>query len=571
MLLPCSVFTVDQSTRQKIELSLSLHDSKDALLLLDQWQRTDKDFAQDPRNIALLFDYLAETQDIEGMRILFERFQSKQILELPQATLEKIAWTNIELASRAYHPKIRAEALLACAESQDVHGMRILHTMLTDTHGGIQQVALHLATNYPDSPIQQKAEEIATLGTPEAKLGAARLLATQKAPCAENVLKALLIDELLSEEDRIEVASLLGSLKDKVDIQWIQKSAKDPRPTFRALAASAVRSCPSKDGLLLLIPLLEDPSTHVKQCAFQTLGLFQSLAPELSDHLIEACTRELKAPSVSLSSVAAWALLLSSNEDAKKEASSWFENALVNGSKEKALIASSRLIRTGEAGLTLTKELIAKVSDPLARANLAQYLLIHRTSIPESSEILRHSLILISTLLEEQEEGLFSWIGASRLPHHPAMPRLPESEDLFLRLELLALQSYSGEKIDREVVEGMLSDRAWGISAAAAAFLFQEYGHSLDEVLAPLLSHGTEAVRIQAALLLTIISQSHQAAATLADQYEKASREGKEAIILGFSCLPALKTKQYLIPLLFNPSPVLRTRASGALLASLYR
>ena len=117
----------------------------------------------------------------------------------------------------------------------------------------------------------------------------------------------------------------------------------------------------------------------------------------------------------------------------------------------------------------------------------------------------------------------------------------------------------------------MLGDRAWGISAAAASFLFQEYGHSLDEVLTPLLTHETEAVRIQAALLLTIISQSQQAATILAEQYEKASREGKEMIILGFSCLPASRTKPYLIPLLFDPSPVLRTRASGALLASMYR
>ena len=213
--------------------------------------------------------------------------------------------------------------------------------------------------------------------------------------------------------------------------------------------------------------------------------------------------------------------------------------------------------------------MLPKVQDPLTKLNLATHLLFHRKNSPEAAEALR--LCLSSSLIGEYSDGLFSWIGPSLLFHHPAIPRLPESQDLFLRLQLLALRQYSGQPIPKEEVESMLNDRAFGVSAEAASFLFQEFAHSLDEVLSPLLSHETEGIRIQAALLLTIISKSQQAATVLAQQYEKASREGKETIILGFSCLPASQTMKYLLPLLFDPSPVLRTRAAGALVASMYR
>jgi hypothetical protein len=558
------------SCKEKISLSLALHDTRQTYLLLEELKQIHSDLTSDPEALALLFDYLAEIQDIEGMRILYEKVQTSEGLSIPQATLEHIAWVNITSASRAYHPKIRAEALLAAAESQDVRGMRIIKSMITDSHQGIQQIALQLAASYPDEPIQQKAEEIARFDIPEAKLAAARLLAMQKAPRAKTVLASLLVDETLSEEDQVEVASLLAHLKEEVDFEWLQKAVIDRRPAIRALAASSVLEAPTKERLLALLPLLGDPSANVKKCAFQTLGIWQSLIPETALQIIQVWTSHLQSPSFDLSAVAAWALLLSTNDDAKIKACAWFENALLHMTKEKALIAASHLIKTGNAGLPLTSTLIAKVQDPLTRINLAQYLLYHRKNVEEASEILRTSIAATTTLLGECSDGVFSWFGASSLPHHPEIPRLPESQDLFLRLQLLAVRCYSEQPIPREEVETMLNDRGWGISGAAAAFLFQEFGHSLDEILTPLLSHPTETVRIQAALLLTFVSRSQQAAKVLAEQYEKASREGKEAIILGFSCLPSARTKQYLIPLLFDPSPSLRTRAAGALLCSMY-
>lgn len=571
VLLSWPALCATTSQQEKISLCLALHDTREAYRLIEEQKTTDDESIKNPETLALLFDYLAETNDVEGMRILFEKAKAQGPIDLPQSTLEHIAWVQIELASRAYNPRIRAEALLAAAESQDVKGVHIIKTMMTDPHLGIQCIALQLAANFPDEPIQRQAETIAMCDIPEAKLAAARLLSMQKAPAAKTVLTSLLTDETLSEEDQVEVAALLARLSDEVDLEWLQQAVIDPRPSIRALAASSVLSSPTEQALQALLPLLNDPSTHVKKCAFQTLGLWQSLLKEPIAPLKKAWESSLLSPSIDMSSTAAWAMLISSDAEAKEEATQWFKNAVTHSTRESALIATAHLIRTGEAGISLATYLITQAQDPLVQVNLSYYLLCHRKEISDAANILKTSLAVSQNLLGGYSDGIFSWFGTSLQPHHPGIPRLPESQDLLLRLQLLALRSYANQPIPKEEVEKMLNDRGWGVSASAAAFLFQEFGHSLDEVLTPLLSHETETIRIQAALLLTIISQSQVAAQTLAQQYEKASREGKEAIILGFSCLNGVRTKPYLVPLLFDSSPLIRTRTAGALLSSIYR
>jgi HEAT repeat protein len=561
------LFSIDPSAVEQVKLSLSLHDTRGAHALLEQIQTQSEDLKTDPALLCLLFDYLAEIKDAEGMKALWEK--TKSVESLDNATAERIAWINIETASRSYHPKLRAEALFAAAGSQDVHGVHILTYMLDDEHQGIQQMALELACHYPDASVQQQAKKIARGALPETRVAAAALLAVQKAPCAKDVLHSMLFDDTLSAEDHVIIASFLAQLSDRVDLAWLQNAVKDTHPSLRALAATSVRTHPTAEGLRLLIPLLDDSSTAVRRCVFETFGLWQSLIPESRDLLIAAWSQGLQSPASVIAATSAWGLLLSSDEKSKQEASKWFEQAIQTGTKEQELTACSRLIKTGSNGLTLAAKLLKTIKEPLPKLNLASYLLLNRTNVSEAAEGLRTALP--SALVADESSGIFEWIGTYSKPHHPGIPRLPESEDLLIRLQLAALRRYAGEPVSREEVEKMLNDRAWGVCAATSIFVFQEFASSLNEVLNPLLSHETESIRIQAALLLTIVSPSKTAAAILAEQYALASREGKEALILGFSCLPLSQTKPYLIPLLFDSSPAIRTRASGALIASMYK
>jgi hypothetical protein len=557
-----AILHAESSLEEQLRLALMLRDSTKSL------QISRKLDPMDPSSKDLLFERLALNSDLEGMKSLW---LATKKAPLSEKSIERIAWAVIDHSSRAYHPRIRIEAALAAAMSNDAKGMDILHRLLNDPHETIQQLTLELALHYPDAPIQQKAAALTRSSTPGVKLAAAQLLTAQKASIAQESLEHLLLDDSLSEQDICQVASLLSSLQEEKDDQWFISLVHDQRPSMNILAASFALHYPSVARLKESTALLESPHFHVKKCELQAIGLWQHLLPNQDEHLkVASSLLNPERFSIDLASTAAWVLFLSHDPIAKEQASSWFRTMLSSSIEKNALVACSRLCHTGKRGIELAHKLLKESPHTLCRLNLAIFLLTHRAHTQEAADVLKHTLLTASYLLGETDDGIFSWIGPSAHTHHPAIFRFPESKDLFLRLELIALQSYVGQPIEKQTIEQMLTDRAWGIPAAAAGLFFQEAASSLEEVVIPLLSHDIESVRVQAALIYAC-SGSQKAASILWEQYQKASREGKESLLFGFGGLPPSSTKELLTPLLFDESPVLRTRAAGALLTSLYK
>lgn len=557
-----SLFCED-TAQEKISLALALHDVYQAKRLLEDVQKKNPN---DPKTQELLFDYFIELKDFENIQSLYNKLPPEQKETLSSPLCEKIAWVVIKQAAESSHPRIRAEAALAAAGTHDSQGAHILEYLLTDPHQEVQRLAFELASVYKDACIQERAEELAKKHSQEVKLQAARLLARQKAPCAEKILLELMQDESFSESNLLQLVQALSSLK-KADIAWIKEAVVSRSPAVRALAAALMQEKPLPEGLSLLIPLLKDPSFPVKEMAATCLGLYQSLLPDTSA-LLPAFSSLLHDSSPYLHPTAAWALYLSKEKNLREEAARWFEKEILSSSKERACIATSRLIRTGKEGIPLAQKLLTKAYDPYVQLNLSIYLLLHKASTEKAISTIR-SACSAKTLFGHQQLGFFPLIGSAPA-HDPSVPRLPEAQDLYFRLSMLALLHYSRETISPKDLEAILHERTIGVSAATAQFLFQEM-LPLDEVLTPLLSHEEEHVRIQAALLLAIFSRSQKAALTLLEEYQKASKAGKELVLLGFSLLPVNKTKSLLFPLLFDQSQALRTRAAGVFLSSLYQ
>ena len=553
-----TLFCLD--TQERITIALSLHDVHTARQLLEDLQKEDP---HSQRTQELIFAYYAELNDFDSIQALYEKMSPEQKKALSPGTTEKIAWVIIEKALRSPHPRIRAEGAIAAAEAHDSKSAHILASLFTDSHAGVRTLAFQLARSYPDACVQERAEKLCTARIPELMMEAASLLAEQKATCAEKVLSKLIQDETLSESDLFQIIRLAASLKES-DIEWIRKELLNPSLQTRALASAVVLEHPTREGLAALRPLLEDDSLLVRKIVMTTLGLYQGILP-LDDKALFTISSSLSHPCLSIQATAAWALLLSPNNTFQNSALTWFQKNIVSDVSETRLTATSRLIASGERGLDLAGKILSESSDIYVKANLARYLLFHKKALKQSIENLRE----ISTsriLFGMQEDGIFSWIGQAS-NHDPFIPRLPESEDLYLRLNLIALRHYSGDTIVKEELEKILHDRVWGLSAATAEFLFHEM-LPLDEVLSPLLSNDEEIVRIQAALLLAIFSRSKNAALRLVEEYHKASKAGKEMLLLGFSAIPTAKTRDLLFPLLFDQSQTLRTRAAGVFLSA---
>lgn len=549
---------------ERARLALSLHDTSMASVIIEQLYAADP---KDTHTLQLLFRYLSQTKDLEAMRQLWVKIDQNKI-QLPSETLEHIAWTVIATSARANHPRIRAEALFSAAGTQDVRAVSLLLSFLFDPHEYIQELALQVAERYPDAPVQARAVELTQSAFPKIKIAAARLLVAQKAASACSVLQQMLTDENLSEEDRVEVATLLAQISEKVDSEFVHQCIHDQRPAVRILAATCASRMPSAESTSMMLPLLDDPSIGVRRQAMVSIGLWKDLlSQEEQKFVAERSFSLLHSPSRDVAATAAWLLCLST-EAKEQEEGATFLLSLIRGSAEQARLACSKIVCLGMRGVELAHRAIPQTTDPLCQMNLSAFLLRHRAYVQEAAKMLKSALSAYPSLLEGDEEVL--WIGPSKIAHHPAIPRLPESQDLLIRLQLTSLQCYAGEPVEKQNIEKVLSDRAWGSTVAAAGLIFSEFSSSLDEVLTPLLSHEIEIVRVQAALLLATIGKSHKAANILWEQFEVASKEGKEALLLGFGSLPPEQVSKKLVPLLFDSSPIIRTRAAGALLASLY-
>jgi len=524
--------------------------------LLQEMQANKKDGVTE-----LTFCLLAALGDIEELRNLWE----KEKPALSTKTTETLCWAIINNASQSYHPKLRAEALLASSLHNDAKNVPLIIKLIHDPHPQVQELSLHLAEHYFDEPVQQALFDLAKAGPTDIRIKAASLLTRQKALGTESLLKEMLSDELFSQTDKIRLTHNLSLLQKELDLNWLEKTVVDSQPEIRALACFAARRDPSKKALGILLPLLHDSASL--EYALEVFGLWQHLIPERAQILQKSYLDALDSPSIRCASLAAWALFLSVDQ---KNSADWFEDMILNKPSDQAHIACSRLIKTGVRGLALAKELLLKTSDPIMQINISAYLLSHRSETTLASERLGKALKKCSSLLCDDRESFFSWITKTTVVHSPLIHRLPESYDLLIRLRLLALQCYSGEPISAAQVETMLTDRSWGVPIAAAGFLFQELAPSLEEILSPLLEEKEETLRVQAALLLAHFSQSEKAAQILWEQFQKSTKEGKEMLALGFATLSFEKTKDRLTPLLFDASPSLRTRAAGALLASLY-
>jgi len=543
--------TTSLSNKEAFFTALSLDDLRCAKSLLQQLPQ------DDPLTLDLTFCYLAHLGQSEPMRRLWQQGPA----HLSKDTIEKICWAQLKKASCDPHPKIRSEALLAASLTHDARAIDILRELLSDPNTQLQMLALQIAQGFPDEDVQQAVLTLTTQGPPEIRIAAAQLLISWKS--SDDVLLTMLEDENFSEKDHALLASLHLRLHDEPTLEAIEQAVVDKRAHMRMQAAICVDAHPTPEHLQALLPLLDDQSPSVQQQAIATLGLWQHCIGSSKDLLIEKAHVLLDAPSIELSAAAARALLLSTKSDRAK---TWFVEKILHSTEQVSHAVLPYLIGSGAKGLDIAESILSTIEDPLCQLNLCAYLLRHRKALALAEKKLTQALEKTSFLLEEDK----GYLVRSRLSHHPFIPRLPESHDMLARLQLLALKHYCGLKVPQEELEAMLTDRAWGIPMMAAGFLFQEMGSNLKQLLQPLLSHENEHIRIQAALLLTAFTESQEAVDELSKQLKQTSKEGKELVLLGFASLPVDMVQEQLLPLLFDESPTLCTRAAGVLLSSLY-
>lgn len=558
-----------QNSLQDVRKALEINDIQKAHDLLAPESLVKNIAKQPPETITMLFELCCKAQDVQGLSALFQKTQEKKEILFTDSLLETIAWANIFHSASSYHPKIRFEALLAAAMSNDAKGVMLISAFLNDPQEKVAKFAQEIACHFPDERIQKHAMKLLKTGSSVEKVAAAKILSTHKMPGIEVELRKLLEDEEFSEEDLRQVSSYLAAVVDDLTEEQLLFFVLDKKAALRMFAIEYAIQRPSQMSIEAILPLLDDPNIFIQKETLVALALWQQLLGEEALEEIDDIDSYLSSPNVHLASNAACVMLLSEDVSFQETASSWFADTIVHTSSEEALIATSRLLKTGKNGVPILKELLYEENlDPICKLNIAISLLEKREEISYANQIVKY--FPIKQLLSEESDSIFSWIGKTSIEHDPLNPRLPESADLLLRLQFLALRSYANLPIEKSECERILYERSYGVSATAIGFMFSEIEPSLEKMFEELLLHHIEEIRIQAAYLYAMICKSEKAACIIAKEYEKASKEGKEILLPAYGIIPIQITKPFLTPLLFDASPSIRTKAAGAVISSLY-
>jgi len=164
---------------------------------------------------------------------------------------------------------------------------------------------------------------------------------------------------------------------------------------------------------------------------------------------------------------------------------------------------------------------------------------------------------------------LFRSLAPSEVKHIEHIPHYPVVIDQLVRLDLLTMLSIVRFPQAQEAVKAFLQRRAWGVSGAAAVTLLQEGDEDALDAVRALLQDKDENIRVQAALILTLVGNDLNACKVLQEIYPHVDREMKVHILEAIAHVGDPKSIPFLLTVLKEPFQILRFVAASALIQCL--
>jgi hypothetical protein len=266
---------------------------------------------------------------------------------------------------------------------------------------------------------------------------------------------------------------------------------------------------------------------------------------------------------------AAWLAVLLGEKEGEARLIHWI------GSKDPVLarFASSALVATGKAGISLSHKLLQETKDPYIQVNLAVGLIGLRAHTQLACDK------LYALLSKEQKElwmwdnqmnPLFRTLAPSKVRHVEQVPHYPHVIDQLVKLDLLSVLSVMRYPKALDAVKGFLKKQAWGVTSTAAATLLEEGNEECLTLVEQLLKDPDEKIRIQAAFILALLGSDPTAVKVLQESYARADRETKLNILGAIGHVGHPDSIPFLVEILKEPFQVQRLVAASALIQCLY-
>lgn len=515
--------------------------------------------------IEALCAYGNETEALEVWEKSLSLFKEEKI---DRRMIEILAWGVLNRGEISSQLNIQLYALLGAAFTRDAKAIPLLIEQLRSSNALMRTVAIKLSCAFGDTPLKS---EIARL-LKEEKVWYVRLEVIQAVGALhlielKNELKEIIGDFKTLAEEKAAAIAALSKMYDRIDREELIVLIKSNRAGLRELACEVITYMNLYEHLDLVIELLQDGSPDVKVSALNTLALLR--VRQIGEtNVALALEKKLQDVSPEVAITAAYALLLLDKKSGQQAMEQWLRSE----SPRWRRMASSALAASGTYGVKLSLKGLKQTEDPFVKANLAIGLIGQRLYVEQACDALYFLLRNNESQLwmwEDQLNPLFRSLAPSQVKHIEQIPHYPAVIDQLARLDLLSMLSIVRYPKAQEAVKKFLKMRAWGVTGAAAATLLQEGDENALEAVRASLADPDENIRVQAALIMTLVGSDPSAAKVLQDVYPCVDREMKVHILEAIAHVGDSESIPFLLEILKEPFQLLRFIAASALIQCL--
>lgn len=510
--------------------------------------------------LALVRALCESGKEVEALERWNEVSQEHQDLISDRAALETLAWGVLKKGSHSKQLLIQLFSMLGAALTHDAQGIPFIIEQLRSSNGLMRATAVTLAAEYGDLPLR---DELVRLLKEErswnVRLEVIKAVGKLRMSEQKETLKEILAHPKTLAEEKAAAIVALVSLYEGIDDKELIGLIQSNRAGLRQLACEVISHLDLGDKIPLMLPLLSDSSPIVRLSALNTLALLGANDPKVNKLMRD------RAPEVAIT--AAWLGMIRGDAQGKERLKAWMRD---NDPKWRRL-ASAAVSAGGKEGALLAREMLEKVSDPYVVVNLSLGLIGQRQSVQRACEAIDAALKAEEELWmwDTAHNPLFQSLAPSTVGHIPQVPDYPSAVDQLTRLELLSVLCMLHYPHALEAVKGFLQKSNWGATGAAATTLVTEGDEEAMNVVRKLLKDSDEKVRIQAALILTLLGSDPEAIKTLEDAYVRVDRELKIRILETLAQVGDPHTIPFLLGILNEPFQSLRVIAASAIIQCL--
>jgi HEAT repeat protein len=514
--------------------------------------------------IALIDALCAYGNETEALE-LWQRY-------FPQATdrrmIEILAWGVLNKGETSSQLDLQLYALLGAAFTRDAKAIPLLIQQLRSSNALIRTVAIKLCASFGDTPLKV---EIARLLKQE-KVWYVRLEVIQAVGALhllelKSDLKEIIGNPKTLAEEKAAAIGALAQMYDRMDREELAMLTGSNRAGLRQLACEVITHRNLYEYLDLILPLLSDSSPDVRVSALNTLGLMRVVQVG-GNPIADAIEKMAGDASPEVSITAGYVLLLLSRKGGELCLERWLSSENAQWRR----MASAAISASGVYGNKLALKALKTAQDPYVRVNLALGLIGQRIHVHAACDII-YSFLLDRPyqlwMWESALNPLFRSLAPSQVKHIEQIAHYPVVIDQLVRLDLLSALSIVRYDKAQNAVKEFLKMRAWGVTGAAAATLLQEGDEEGLDAVQALLDDKDQNIRVQAALILTLVGNDLSAARILREVYPHVEREMKVHILEAIAHVGDPLAIPFLLNILKEPFQLLRFIAASALIQCL--